>query len=72
MNFQSNNVDDKIAIVTGASTGIGKGITIGLAYYGSDLVITSRSGNDNNIKETAKQIRKFREKGFSSGLRCQV
>ena len=42
---------DKVAIVTGGGTGIGKGIALGLAKEGAHLVIAARGFN--RIKETA-------------------
>lgn len=36
-------VDGKVALVTGASTGLGRAIALALAEAGADLVVTSRS-----------------------------
>ena len=51
-------LDDKVAIVTGASRGLGQGIAIGLAEAGADVVGISRSG----CEETAAQIEKLGRK----------
>ncbi len=46
---------DRWAIVTGASSGLGRGIAIRLAERGMSLVLTGR--NEARLKETADQIR---------------
>lgn len=49
-------LDGKVAVVTGASSGIGRAIAIGCAREGADLAITYR-GNDSGAEETAGAIR---------------
>jgi 7-alpha-hydroxysteroid dehydrogenase len=39
-------VTDRVAIVTGAGQGIGRGIAIGLAEAGADVVLAARTGSD--------------------------
>ena len=58
-----NNLDGKIALVTGASRGIGKGIAIALAKDGGMVYITGRSERENEtstlsgtIYQTEKEI----------------
>ncbi|CAF1489029.1 unnamed protein product [Adineta ricciae] len=46
---------DRVAIVTGADSGIGQGIAIAFAKAGADVVITYRSDED-GAKETAKRV----------------
>lgn len=46
------NLDGKVAVVTGASRGIGQAIAIGLAKAGADVVIVGRK----NLEETEKFI----------------
>ncbi|CAF1089724.1 unnamed protein product [Adineta steineri] len=46
---------DRVAIVTGADSGIGQGIAIAFAKAGADVVITYRSDED-GAKETAKLV----------------
>lgn len=41
----------KLAIVTGAGQGLGKGIATGLAKAGADIVIIDRNKNDQTVKE---------------------
>jgi NAD(P)-dependent dehydrogenase (short-subunit alcohol dehydrogenase family) len=40
MNFPSMRVEDKIAVVTGTGSGLGRAIAIGLAQGGADVVLT--------------------------------
>ena len=47
--------EDKIAIITGAGTGIGKGIARAFAREGATLVIASRSRE--NLDRTAEELR---------------
>ncbi len=47
---------DRWAVVTGASSGLGRGIAARLADRGMALVLTGR--NDARLRETADQIRR--------------
>lgn len=49
-------LDGKIALVTGASSGIGQGIAEALAAAGSDVAINYR-GNEAGAEETARRVR---------------
>jgi 3-oxoacyl-[acyl-carrier protein] reductase len=49
-------LDGKVAVVTGASSGIGRAIAVGCAREGADLAITYR-GNAAGADETAATIR---------------
>jgi 3-oxoacyl-[acyl-carrier protein] reductase len=49
-------LDGKVAVVTGASSGIGRAIAIGCAREGADLAITYR-GNVAGAEETAGAVR---------------
>ena len=40
--FHEEVLQGKVALVTGSSRGLGRGIALGLAYHGADLVLTSR------------------------------
>ena len=43
------SLEGKVAIVTGASRGIGKAIALGLADAGADVVVAARTASDINI-----------------------
>ena len=47
---------DRWAVVTGASSGLGRGLAAGLANRGMSLVLTGR--NEARLDETARQIRR--------------
>lgn len=70
----------KIAVVTGASRGIGKGIALGLAAYGATVYVTGRTENDDGlpdfqkgttIHQTAEEVNRMGGIGNSSPLRFQ-
>ena len=51
---------DKVAVVTGASEGIGKGLALGLAGAGADIVVCSR--REEKLKEVKGEIEKIGRK----------
>ena len=65
---QKFDLKNKVAIVTGASKGIGESIARGLAEYGAKVVISSRS------QEAVDQVAKIlREEGYDAlGIACHV
>lgn len=48
----------KTAIVTGASTGLGQGITLGLAKAGADILLVDHVSSDETLTQVAKLGRK--------------
>jgi NAD(P)-dependent dehydrogenase (short-subunit alcohol dehydrogenase family) len=57
MNYASFELNDKIAVVTGASQGIGRAIALGLAQAGAHLVLAKHPGsNMDEIHEVKAQI----------------
>ena len=48
-------LDGRVAIVTGAGQGIGRGIAIGLAEAGADIVLAARTEAD--LEEVAARVR---------------
>ena len=48
------NLEGKVAIITGASKGIGKSIAKGFVEFGAKVAISSR--NQNSLEEVAKEL----------------
>lgn len=66
---------DKVAIVTGASRGIGKAIAIGFAQEGADVVVAARTELENEklpgtIHKTVEEIKVFGRRALP--IRCDV
>jgi 7-alpha-hydroxysteroid dehydrogenase len=55
-------IENKVAIVTGAGQGIGRGIAIGLAEAGADLVLAARTRSD--LEEVQGDIRTMGRKAL--------
>lgn len=53
------DLSGKVAIVTGASRGIGRAIALKLAYHGADVVINSRESSKQEAHEVKKIIQSF-------------
>lgn len=66
MNGDLFNLEGKIAVVTGASRGLGKAIAIGLAKAGADVIVT-------DVLDTSETVREIKEiKRESIGLKVDV
>jgi NAD(P)-dependent dehydrogenase (short-subunit alcohol dehydrogenase family) len=62
------NLNNKVAVITGASKGIGESIARGLAEFGANVVISSRK--QEAVDEVAS---KFNSEGLSAiGIECHV
>ena len=48
------NLEGKIAVVTGASRGVGKGAALGLAEHGATVYVAGRTENDDNLPDFLK------------------
>ncbi|NNL90775.1 MAG: glucose 1-dehydrogenase [Saprospiraceae bacterium] len=67
-NIDKFNLQNKVAIITGSSKGIGKAIAIGLAEQGAHVVISSRK--QDAVDLVSKEIN---DSGLSSiGIACHV
>ena len=57
------SLDGKVGIVTGASRGLGKGIALGFAEAGADVVVVSRNLSD--VELVKEQIEKIGRRGLA-------
>lgn len=64
--FPDFSLTDKIAIVTGASTGLGYGSALALAHAGADVVVTSRS--QERVEPVAAEIRQMGRRALPLAL----
>ena len=55
-------LDGKLAVVTGAGKGIGRGIALSLAQAGADVVISARTESD--LNDLAKDIEALGRKAY--------
>ena len=53
-------INNKLAIVTGSSRGIGKSLALALANSGCDLILTSRSKNE--LKKVNTEVKRIGRK----------
>lgn len=61
-------LDGKTAIVTGASRGLGRGMAVGLAEAGANVILVARS--EGGISETAKMVEEQGQRALS--VACDV
>jgi len=57
------SLNDKVALITGASRGIGKAIALGLAQAGADVAIASRKMAD--LEKVAEEIKSLGRRGLA-------
>src|SRR5690242_8033698 len=63
MDYSSFGLQDKIAIVTGASQGIGKAVALGLAQAGANLVLGKHpDGKNDAVNQVKSEIEALRRK----------
>jgi len=59
-------LDDRVAVVTGAATGLGQAISVALAAAGADVAISDRPGV--SLDDTAAQIKQHGRSAFGFGM----
>jgi NAD(P)-dependent dehydrogenase (short-subunit alcohol dehydrogenase family) len=57
MSFPLLSLEDKVAVVTGGTSGIGRALSLGLAEAGADVIATAR--RQQQVDETAAEIEKL-------------
>ena len=62
------DLSGKVAVVTGGSGGAGKAISVGLALYGADVVVTSRTLS--TLEQTAAEVKKIGKRALP--VSCNV
>lgn len=61
--MSGDTLEEKVALVTGGSRGIGEQIAIQLAEHGADVAVTARS--EDELEETAQRIEKTGRTGLA-------
>ncbi len=59
------SLKDKVAIITGASRGIGRAISRGFAEAGADLVVSSRNKRPPELEKVAEEVRSLGRKALA-------
>jgi NAD(P)-dependent dehydrogenase (short-subunit alcohol dehydrogenase family) len=68
--FEMFSLENKVIVITGASEGIGRDLSIGLASVGANIVLCSR--REDKLQEVKKEIEKTGRRGeiFALDVRC--
>ena len=61
-------LDDRVAVVTGAGSGMGQAFSVALASAGADVVVTELPGKEEAAAGTAAQIRKVGRRALTVQL----
>ncbi len=67
----SSELSGKVAVVTGSSKGIGKGLAVGLARHGAKVAVNYKN-DEKGAKQTAKEIRDLGGESFVIGADVSV
>ena len=71
VDYSSFGLQDKVAIVTGASQGIGRAIALGLAQAGAHVVLAKHpEGRQDEARQLQAEIEGTGQKGDRSPDRC--
>ena len=57
MNIPSMRVDNKVCLITGSGSGLGRAMAEGLAHYGADIIITELPSKMNIAEQAANELR---------------
>src|SRR5512140_2933450 len=57
MDQHSNELQDKVCLISGSSRGLGRALAVEFARRGASLVINSRQGSLNELAETERQVK---------------
>ena len=69
MVLPSMRVDNKVAIVTGAGSGIGKALAVSLAEAGADVAVTELPGKTDTLKVVCEDIEAVGRRALALPLR---
>src|SRR5699024_10785314 len=68
MNSNLFDLNNKVAVITGAGGGIGRDISIALAECGANVVLTERPGAEANLMECKEKIQEIGREAIITSL----